>query len=74
MILVVTVKSQFGPTLFSVTIPNVNPSDYINKAFVLTLTQNEIQAMNDYFGNLQNTCFNGTIEVQNITGGIAPYK
>ncbi len=72
--IIVSVKSQFGPTLFSVTIPNVNPSDYINKALVLTLTQNEIQAMNGYFGNLQNTCFNGVIEVQNITGGIAPYE
>ncbi len=72
--IVVTVETQLGTTLFSITIPNANPSDYINKAFVLSLNQTEIQAMNDYFGNLQNTCFNGIIEVKNITGGTAPFE
>ena len=48
--IVVTVNDQFGGLLFKVTIPNSNPSDYINKAIVLSLTQIEIQKMNEYCG------------------------
>ncbi len=71
--IVITIKDQFGGLLFKVTIPNVNPSDYITKAIVLSLTQTQIQNMNEYCGDLNNTCFNATIEVLNITGGTPVY-
>jgi hypothetical protein len=72
--IVITVRKENTDLLFTVTIPNTNPSDYINKAFVLSLNQNQIQLMNTYFGSLQNTCFNATIEVKNITGGTPTYE
>ena len=40
----------------------------------MSLNQNQIQLMNTYFGSLQNTCFNATIEVKNITGGTPTYE
>ena len=71
--LVITVKTELKSLLFTITLSNVNPSDYINKAIPLSLNQNQIQAINAYVGNLNNTCFNESIEVQNISGGNPPY-
>ncbi len=71
--IVITLNNQNNLPLFSVKISNINPSDYINKVLVLSLTQNQIQAMNAYISNLNNTCFYGSMEVQNITGGNPPF-
>lgn len=65
--IVITVKQSNNTVLFSKSIPNASPADYINTPYELQLTQSEIQLVNAYIGILSNKTFTATIEVNNVT-------
>ncbi len=73
-----SLKDNNGITLFSFTLPDVSPGDYIDNPYKIELTQAEIDYFNDYLNNLQedpscsNPTFTAEISVTNITGG-TPY-
>ena len=70
---IITVSGENYSELFSIKINNINPTDYINKAYVLPLNQNQSQSINSYISNLNNTCLLGKVEISNITGGNSPF-
>ncbi len=69
----VSVKNDFGVTLFTHTIPNVKPGDYINTPYELQLTNTEIQAVNTYLKNslAENggLCLSASLNVNVTSGG-----
>jgi hypothetical protein len=65
----IQVTDGSGNTLFTYNIDNFTPADYMNKAYVLTLTQNDIIALNTYLNkDLSDNCFQVTIQVSNLNG------
>lgn len=60
--------------LFTFTIPNVRPGDYIGTVYAIVLNQTQIQLLNNYVSNLQNQCFTAVLQVTNITAGTTPYE
>lgn len=72
----VTVRVPGGATLFSYTINNVRPADYLTSAFVLQLNEQELGAVRNYlqlFESLPAMCFEATYTLSNLTGGTPPY-
>lgn len=72
----VTVRIPGGSTLFSYTINNVKPGDYLSTALVLQLTEPELNAIRSYLQLFETTtmCFEATYTLSNLTGGTAPYQ
>lgn len=71
----VTVRVIGGAVLFTKTLAGTNPAAYISTPFVLTLTESEIQAINEYLNKYlkePNQCLEVTVEA-NVTTGTAPY-
>lgn len=72
----VTVKKGNGDIIFSFDIPNFKPADYMDKAYELTLSQDQIIALNTYLQNLGDNCFeamlsaNGIEGVQSVSGNL----
>ena len=62
-----------GPVLFTTTLNNARPADYIspNPAYKLPLTEADIQAVNDALEQ-GVTCFYGELEVTDISNGATP--
>lgn len=71
----VTIRIPGGSTLFSYTMNNVKPADYISTPFVLQLNESELTAIRNYLQLFESTtmCFEATYTLSNITGGTAPY-
>ncbi len=55
---------------FSFDMENVNAQEYTDKAYIYSLTQEQIQAVNNYVSNLSNNdkCFSYKFSVKNVTG------
>ncbi len=71
----VTVRVVGGAVLFTKTLAGTNPSAYINTPFILTLTESEIQAINDYLNKYlkePSQCLQATVEAT-VTSGTPPY-
>ncbi|MCW8850199.1 MAG: hypothetical protein OQJ81_09510 [Melioribacteraceae bacterium] len=65
----ITLKNQ-NSQIFSYTLSNVRPADYIENPVKIELTQNEIQIFDNLLSNLANmdACFTTELRVSNITG------
>jgi len=75
--LIIQVYQADGVTLLlQVTVPNVQPEDYIDNPIVIELSQAEINLINQYLAlGLQSAlCFNTVLSVYNITAGSTPYE
>ena len=68
----ITVKDGDNKELFSYTIPDATPADYLkpHPSYILQLTQAQIDIINAYLDSLLDVgaCFKGTVTVKNITG------
>lgn len=64
----VTLKKGNGDIIFSFDIPNFKPADYTDKAYELTLNQNQIIALNTYLQNLSDNCFEAIVSATGIDG------
>ncbi len=79
-IVVTLQESPSGTILFQITIPNVQPADYIQNPYVIQLGPNEVTLINLFLGSidfsnpLSDVCFTATLSVQNISGGSTPYS
>ncbi|MBN1638996.1 MAG: hypothetical protein JW866_08515 [Ignavibacteriales bacterium] len=66
------VVSSTGDTLISESVLNVRPADYMNTPYVLPLSAQEIQLINNYLALIQQNqvqpCFEGILQTQNIPG------
>ncbi|MBN2571912.1 MAG: hypothetical protein JXA68_07280 [Ignavibacteriales bacterium] len=64
--------SGTGDTLIAESVINVRPADYMNTPYVLPLSANEIQLINNYLALIQQNqvqpCFEGILQTQNIPG------
>jgi len=73
----VTLRDDSGNELFRYVIPNATPADYMkpNSPYILQLTQDQIDFINQYLDNFLNSgaCFSTTVTVDNITGN-PPYS
>jgi hypothetical protein len=73
----VTVGIVGGATLFQKTLAGSNPADYISSPFILSLTDTEKQALNNYLNEAvaspQDHCLSATIQVNVGTGTPAYY-
>lgn len=72
-----TVSVVGGAVLFQTTLSNINPADYQspNGPFVLSLTAEQIQALNNYFNQYlenQYQCLQATVEAT-VNTGTPPY-
>jgi hypothetical protein len=70
----ITVKDQAGNVLFNQDILGVVIIDYKNSPYEITLSQNEINTINEYISSLGSNCFEATLLVDNISGGDPPYE
>lgn len=73
----IEVAKSDGTIILNQTIPNVKPADYItpNQPLEFVLSQENLQAFNDYLSQLQNLCFIATISVKNpVAGDPPPYS
>ncbi len=65
--IVVSLKDAAGNLLFSETIENASPGDYVNTPYIISLTAEEIQAINTYLENAlsnnQTLCFSAGLNV-----------
>ncbi len=72
----VSVKDDQGNVLFSESLTDINPGDYINTPFEFTLSASEIEAFDNYLQSVldanRSICFTGSLNLQ-ITNGNAPY-
>src|SRR3989304_5761937 len=73
----ITVSIVGGATLFHETLTNINPADYQspNSPFVFSLTDSEIQALNNYLNsylNNPNQCLEAEI-LATVDSGTPPY-
>ncbi|RJP72982.1 MAG: hypothetical protein C4539_02590 [Ignavibacteriales bacterium] len=66
--MILTLKDANGNTLFTHTFNDVKPADYYkNKAMLLTLTQAEMTAVNNYIDGSSNKTFTGSLDLENVT-------
>jgi hypothetical protein len=64
----IQIKGGSGNILLTQNITGFKPSDYMNKAYVIKLTQNQIIALNNYLKNLTDNCFQVSIKVSGFSG------
>ncbi len=68
----ITLKDGNGVTLFTESIPGAKASDYVTTPYKITLTENEIQAINTYLEAVLaaqgEICFTGSFNID-ITSG-----
>jgi hypothetical protein len=58
-----------GTIIFSKNIPGAQPSAYFVNPYQLNLSEAELQAANQYFGELTNKQFTVSIKIDNLTSG-----
>jgi hypothetical protein len=66
-------KTQSGQILFSKELNNIRPADYRTAPYVLPLTGDQINLINQYISNMSNKCFTASVSLTNISGGTPPY-
>jgi len=64
----IKVMDENNATIFTYNVTNFRPADYVNKSYVITLTQNQIIAFNNYLNNLSSNSFQASITVSGISG------
>lgn len=65
-----TINQGDGTPIFTFNIPNFKPSDYKDKAYEIELEQAQIIALNTYFENLDNKCFEAILTVEGYNGEV----
>lgn len=68
-----SLKDNNGNFLFTYPLGTINPADYINTPYQLSLTDAQIQLINNYLSTLSNKKFVATISITNITSSAKPY-
>lgn len=62
--LTISLSKSDGTLLYSTTLQNVSPANYINNPLVLQFSQSQLQLLNAYLGTLkEGTCFKATLSV-----------
>jgi hypothetical protein len=67
--IILTVAKTDGTVIFTKTLTNVKPADYITTPMELQLTQPEIQLMDAFLAGTSNRTFVATVKIQNVTSG-----
>ena len=68
----ITVTDLNDNKLFSVTLSQIKPADYLKTPFELSINQAEINAFNSYLSTLSNKQFKVKLEINNISP--TPYQ
>jgi len=74
----VALADENGNLLFSINIPNYKAADNLDTPYTLELSQNQIQALDDYLSTIGNDgndhSFIASLTISNITGSSTPYS
>lgn len=73
--IVVTLTTGISDTVWQVTIPFGQASDYVNKPYKIKLTDEQIQKFNKYLAAYENNdCYTAELKVEKVNGDSTPYS